>query len=157
MGNLKCKGHVISSSSCGNSNVPADRGSYQGSHVNTQLHASATTVTSLSTMCTMHSLWEPTISPTQSLFTHLTTLHNGYLVGDLYCERQPLSQDCQVRARKKRKESVGEFETTKKDKRGRTYQSIKKSGQKQHCSVCNKKGHNKRVHGQVLSSFKFFE
>ncbi|CAN1747018.1 hypothetical protein LINPERHAP1_LOCUS2948 [Linum perenne] len=54
---------------------------------------------------------------------------------------------------KKRKESVGEFETTKKDKRGRTYQSIKKSGQKQHCSVCNKEGHNKRVHGHVLNSF----
>ncbi|CAN1165083.1 hypothetical protein LINPERPRIM_LOCUS33550 [Linum perenne] len=53
---------------------------------------------------------------------------------------------------KKRKESVGEFETTKKDKRGRTYQSIKKSGQKQHCSVCNKEGHNKRVHGQEASN-----
>ncbi|CAN1284603.1 hypothetical protein LINPERPRIM_LOCUS18672 [Linum perenne] len=58
---------------------------------------------------------------------------------------------------KKRKESVGEFKTTKKDKRGRTYQSIKKNGQKQHCSVCNKEGHNKRVHGQVLNSFKNFE
>ncbi|CAN1255762.1 hypothetical protein LINPERPRIM_LOCUS9095 [Linum perenne] len=47
---------------------------------------------------------------------------------------------------------VGEFETTKKDKRGKTYQSIKKRGQKQHCSVCNKEGHNKRVHGQEASN-----
>ncbi|CAN1844912.1 hypothetical protein LINPERHAP1_LOCUS37642 [Linum perenne] len=50
---------------------------------------------------------------------------------------------------KKRRASVGEFETTRKDKRGRSFKSIARSGQKQKCSVCKKEGHNKRVHTQV--------
>ncbi|CAN1280169.1 hypothetical protein LINPERPRIM_LOCUS17312 [Linum perenne] len=49
---------------------------------------------------------------------------------------------------KKRRASVGEFETTRKDKRGRSFKSIARSGQKQKCSVCKKEGHNKRVHTQ---------
>ncbi|CAN1785005.1 hypothetical protein LINPERHAP1_LOCUS16739 [Linum perenne] len=50
---------------------------------------------------------------------------------------------------KKRRLSVGELETTRRDKRGRTFQSIRKTGQKQRCTVCKKEGHNKRVHSQV--------
>ncbi|CAN1140182.1 hypothetical protein LINPERPRIM_LOCUS23605, partial [Linum perenne] len=49
---------------------------------------------------------------------------------------------------KKRRLSVGELETTQRDKRGRTFQSIRKTGQKQRCTVCKKEGHNKRVHSQ---------
>ncbi|CAN1781074.1 hypothetical protein LINPERHAP1_LOCUS15313 [Linum perenne] len=55
---------------------------------------------------------------------------------------------------KKRRLSVGELETTQRDKRGRTFQSIRKTGQKQRCTVCKKEGHNKRVHSQVILPVK---
>ncbi|CAN1184250.1 hypothetical protein LINPERHAP2_LOCUS36861 [Linum perenne] len=52
---------------------------------------------------------------------------------------------------KKRRASVGEFERTRTDKRGRSFRSISKSGQKQQCSICNKVGHNRRFHDRVSS------
>ncbi|CAN1161826.1 hypothetical protein LINPERPRIM_LOCUS1507 [Linum perenne] len=36
---------------------------------------------------------------------------------------------------------------TKKDKRGKTYKAVRRTGETQKCSVCKKVGHNKRTHG----------
>ncbi|CAN1133253.1 hypothetical protein LINPERPRIM_LOCUS30544 [Linum perenne] len=47
---------------------------------------------------------------------------------------------------------------TKKDKRGKTYKAVRRTGETQKCSVCKKVGHNKRAHGSggVCIQLKYF-
>ncbi|CAN1154358.1 hypothetical protein LINPERPRIM_LOCUS41084 [Linum perenne] len=47
---------------------------------------------------------------------------------------------------KKRRHEAGEL-ATKKDKKGKTYKTVRRTGEQQKCSVCKKIGHNKRAHG----------
>ncbi|CAN1769582.1 hypothetical protein LINPERHAP1_LOCUS11325 [Linum perenne] len=47
---------------------------------------------------------------------------------------------------KKRRREAGEL-ATKKDKKGKAYKTVRRTGEQQKCSVCKKIGHNKRAHG----------
>ncbi|CAN1130826.1 hypothetical protein LINPERHAP2_LOCUS6052 [Linum perenne] len=46
---------------------------------------------------------------------------------------------------KKRRIKAGEL-VTKKDKKGKTYKTVRRTDEKQKCSVCKKIGYNKRAH-----------
>ncbi|CAN1167716.1 hypothetical protein LINPERHAP2_LOCUS27390 [Linum perenne] len=58
---------------------------------------------------------------------------------------------------KKRRLEAGEL-TTKKDRKGNAYKTVRRIGEKQKFSECNKIGHNKRAHGlaEVCLLFVFF-
>ncbi|CAN1767549.1 hypothetical protein LINPERHAP1_LOCUS10297 [Linum perenne] len=47
---------------------------------------------------------------------------------------------------RKRRLEAGEL-ISRKDKRGRPYSTVGKSGQPQKCTICKKTGHNRRAHG----------
>ncbi|CAN1825199.1 hypothetical protein LINPERHAP1_LOCUS31072 [Linum perenne] len=47
---------------------------------------------------------------------------------------------------RKRRLEAGEL-ISRKDKRGRPYNTVGKSGQPQKCTICKKTGHNRRAHG----------
>ncbi|CAN1168182.1 hypothetical protein LINPERHAP2_LOCUS27677 [Linum perenne] len=49
---------------------------------------------------------------------------------------------------KKRRLEAGEL-ATKRDKKGKAYKTLRRTGERQKCSVCNKIGHNKRAHGSA--------
>ncbi|CAN1165743.1 hypothetical protein LINPERHAP2_LOCUS26324, partial [Linum perenne] len=49
---------------------------------------------------------------------------------------------------RKRRLSAGEL-ATKMDKKGKAYKTLRRTGEKQKCSVCKKIGHNKRAHGSA--------
>ncbi|CAN1143569.1 hypothetical protein LINPERPRIM_LOCUS26581 [Linum perenne] len=55
---------------------------------------------------------------------------------------------------KKRRLEAGEL-ATKKDKKGKSYKRVRRTGEKQKCSICKKIGHNKRAHGSGLVNINF--
>ncbi|CAN1193991.1 hypothetical protein LINPERHAP2_LOCUS42313 [Linum perenne] len=56
---------------------------------------------------------------------------------------------------KKRMLEAGEL-VTKKDKKGKSYKTIRRTDEKQKCSVCKKIGHNKRAQGSGGVSIIFY-
>ncbi|CAN1185509.1 hypothetical protein LINPERHAP2_LOCUS37594, partial [Linum perenne] len=55
---------------------------------------------------------------------------------------------------KKRRLEAGEL-ATKKDNKGKSYKRVRRTGEKQKCSICKKIGHNKRAHGSGLVNIHF--
>ncbi|CAN1269080.1 hypothetical protein LINPERPRIM_LOCUS13457 [Linum perenne] len=58
---------------------------------------------------------------------------------------RPPTIDKPTPGQKKRRLEAGEL-VTKKDKKGKTYKTVHKTGEKQKCSVCKIIGHNKHAH-----------
>ncbi|CAN1753699.1 hypothetical protein LINPERHAP1_LOCUS5259 [Linum perenne] len=56
---------------------------------------------------------------------------------------------------KKRRLEAGEL-ATRKDKKGKTYKAVRRTGEQQKCSLCKKVGHNKRAHGSGWVSSSHF-
>ncbi|CAN1822321.1 hypothetical protein LINPERHAP1_LOCUS29933, partial [Linum perenne] len=52
---------------------------------------------------------------------------------------------------KKRRREAGEL-VTKKDRKGKAYKGVRRTGEKQKCSVYQKYGHNKRAHGSGVGT-----